>query len=325
MSKKVSLELLDKSLEAMTMAIEIYNKPLVKYRTETSIILIINAWENVFKALIKENKWAKLYDPKSNWYKPFEECLQCIKANKAGLGEDAYQSIKLLYEKRCRVIHYHKSIEILDYMAIQANILFFKEFVSKNFNRSIIKDKTWYILPIGTEVPFTEFDFLNYGSSVKNAPKDVLNYVRDVVSTQNTLLDSNKKGILLSIKVNLSNVNRINEADIKVGIDNSKQESLSIEGILKISEQGRPVILSMEEFKALKNMYPLTYDQVLRACKAKAKDKVKRAKLQKYIERCKPNQSLAINWRNIVKSLDLPFSAPDKYMYKQKVVDDFKD
>ncbi|MFZ2167482.1 MAG: DUF3644 domain-containing protein [Minisyncoccia bacterium] len=324
MSKKISTELLDKSLEAMTMAIEIYNKPLVRYRTETSIILIINAWENVLKALIKKNDWAKLYIAKTNWYKPFDECLECVKANRSGLMDDAYQSIKLLYEKRCRVIHYHKSIEVLDYMAIQANILFFKDFVAKNFNRSILKDKTWYILPIGTDVPFTEFDFINYSSAVKNAPKDVLNYVRDVVSMQNALLDSNKKGILLSIKVNLSNVNRINDADIRVGIDNSKEESLSIEGILKISEQGKPVTISVEAFNKMKDMYPFTYDNVRIACWAKAKQKVNQQKFHEYLNRCKLDQSLSINWKNIVKSLGLPFSAPNKYMYKQKVIDDFK-
>ena len=50
MAQLVYKNLLGKSIEAITMAIEIYNKPLTKYRSETSIILIVNAWKAALKA-----------------------------------------------------------------------------------------------------------------------------------------------------------------------------------------------------------------------------------------------------------------------------------
>ena len=44
--------LLDKSLAAALAAIEIYNKPDFKYREESFVILVVNAWELLLKAKI---------------------------------------------------------------------------------------------------------------------------------------------------------------------------------------------------------------------------------------------------------------------------------
>jgi hypothetical protein len=319
MAKKVSDALVEKAIEAVTMAIEIYNKPLAKYRTETCAVLMIAAWEQIFKAAILKNRWARLYDSKTGWYKPFDECLECVKSN-SKLPEDAYQSIKLLYEKRCRIIHYQKGMETLDYMALQSNIIFFRDFVSITFNKSIIKDRTWYMLPIGTEVPFTKFDFVSYASSMKKAPADVRDYFKEVIRIQNDLSKGNSSGILIGINVNLTNIKRIKKADITIGIDGSK-EGVGIDGLMKISQQGKPVSLTLDEFRKLHSNYPLTYAQVYERCRKKGV--MDRNKFQSHIDRCKKDQNLAINWKTICGSLNVPFKISDKYMYKERVVDDF--
>ena len=46
--------LLDKSVDSMLSAIEIYNKPNFKYREETFAVLAINAWELLLKAYIRK-------------------------------------------------------------------------------------------------------------------------------------------------------------------------------------------------------------------------------------------------------------------------------
>ena len=43
-------KLLEKSKEAFVMAIEIYNKPTIKYRVEGFSFFICNAWELMLKA-----------------------------------------------------------------------------------------------------------------------------------------------------------------------------------------------------------------------------------------------------------------------------------
>ena len=50
--------LLDKSVDSMLSAIEIYNKPNFKYREETFAVLAINAWELLLKAyILKVNRY----------------------------------------------------------------------------------------------------------------------------------------------------------------------------------------------------------------------------------------------------------------------------
>ena len=49
--------MLDKSEEAFLMAIEIYNKPTIKYRLEGFAFFICNAWELLLKAkMLNEGK-----------------------------------------------------------------------------------------------------------------------------------------------------------------------------------------------------------------------------------------------------------------------------
>ena len=50
--------LLEKSKEAFSMAIELYNKPTIRYRVEGFAIFICNAWELMLKAylIVKEGE-----------------------------------------------------------------------------------------------------------------------------------------------------------------------------------------------------------------------------------------------------------------------------
>ena len=56
----LSQMLLEKSVEAFTLAIEIYNKPTIRYRVEGFCFFICNAWELMLKAhIIKNGKEAR--------------------------------------------------------------------------------------------------------------------------------------------------------------------------------------------------------------------------------------------------------------------------
>ena len=59
--EKIENELLEKSKEAFIMAIELYNKPTIKYRVEGFSLFICNAWELMLKShMIK--KYIYWYD-----------------------------------------------------------------------------------------------------------------------------------------------------------------------------------------------------------------------------------------------------------------------
>ncbi len=76
-------KLIEKSKEAFVMAIEIYNKPSIKYRIEGFSFFICNAWELMLKAhLIKKNGIESIYY-KDNTERTItlENCLQKIFTN----------------------------------------------------------------------------------------------------------------------------------------------------------------------------------------------------------------------------------------------------
>ena len=71
-------KLLDKSKEAFTMAIEIYNKPTIKYRIEGFSFFICNAWELMLKAYMIKAKGENSIYYKDNPERTLslENCIQ---------------------------------------------------------------------------------------------------------------------------------------------------------------------------------------------------------------------------------------------------------
>lgn len=91
-------KLLEKSKEAFVMAIEIYNKPTIKYRVEGFSFFICNAWELMLKSYM-----IKTYGHNSIYYKDnpertitLENCLQKVVSNeKAPLRKNLNKIIEL--------------------------------------------------------------------------------------------------------------------------------------------------------------------------------------------------------------------------------------
>lgn len=94
----ISDKLIEKSKEAFAVAIEIYNKPTIKYRVEGFSFFICNAWELMLKAyLIKKSGEESIYykdNPKRTI--TLENCIQKIFTNeKAPLRRNLMKIIEL--------------------------------------------------------------------------------------------------------------------------------------------------------------------------------------------------------------------------------------
>jgi len=59
----------------MLAAIEIYNKPQIEYRDECFLILLVNAWELLLKAILSKNKQSIFYFKKTTVAKLAREQL----------------------------------------------------------------------------------------------------------------------------------------------------------------------------------------------------------------------------------------------------------
>ena len=91
-------KLLDKSKEAFVMAIEIYNKPTIRYRVEGFSFFICNAWELMLKAHIinKEGNKAIYYKDNPERTITLENCIKKIFTNeKAPLRKNLFKIIEL--------------------------------------------------------------------------------------------------------------------------------------------------------------------------------------------------------------------------------------
>ncbi len=98
MNKDIIDKLLDKSKEAFIMAIEIYNKPTIRYRVEGFSFFICNAWELMLKAHMINKFGAEsiYYKDNPNRTITLENCIQKIFTNeKAPLRKNLEKIIEL--------------------------------------------------------------------------------------------------------------------------------------------------------------------------------------------------------------------------------------
>lgn len=79
--ENLSKRLVDKSIEAFIMGLEIYNKPTIRYRIEGFSFFICNAWELMLKAELL-NKNIPIYYPNSDRTISLEKTIQKIYTDK---------------------------------------------------------------------------------------------------------------------------------------------------------------------------------------------------------------------------------------------------
>ena len=93
-----SERLVDKAKEAFLMAIEIYNKPSIRYRLEGFSFFICNAWELMLKAYLieRDGESAIYYPDKPNRTISLENCIQKVFTNeKAPLRKNLEKVVEL--------------------------------------------------------------------------------------------------------------------------------------------------------------------------------------------------------------------------------------
>ena len=81
--EKLENKLVEKSIEAFSMAIELYNKPTIKYRVEGFGMFVCNAWELMLKShIIKTMGNASIYyKDNPNRTLSLENCIQKVFTN----------------------------------------------------------------------------------------------------------------------------------------------------------------------------------------------------------------------------------------------------
>ena len=105
MGEKLEDRLVEKSIEAFIMAIEIYNKPTLKYRVEGFAFFICNAWELMLKSkIIRDEGEDKIYFPDSNNRTiPLDRCIKKIFTNE---NDPLRKNLESIIELRNTCTHF---------------------------------------------------------------------------------------------------------------------------------------------------------------------------------------------------------------------------
>jgi len=264
----IAKSLVKNSISAMFSAIEIHNKPTIRYRYEIVVLLIFNSWELLLKGyLYKDHKDVKLFN-KDGTTKPFENCLNIVNTK---IGKDfnlATENLKTLYGYRNQIAHYYiQELDFIIYSLIAKNIIFYSHFLLKYFKFDLSKTSDLVLLPIGFKRPITPQDYISNTSINQNASKEVKDFIRMITDASRRLNEAGiDETIFIDFKMNLINVNRTTNADIIAGVDNTKKNELVFTvskptKTIKSSKTGENLVLTRDKSLSTGTLYYETLDE----------------------------------------------------------------
>jgi len=170
-------KLLGNGKAALLAAIEIYNKPRIDYRDECFVILLLNAWELVWKAVISKNGNSIFYPKKRN------EAHRTLSLDDAlrgaepllptNLGLKALKmNLALLSTYRDNAVHFYNAegFGSVIYALAQTAIVNLKDLLKGIFDVDLSEEITWQRLPLALDPPIDPLQYTSgrQGPSMKN-------------------------------------------------------------------------------------------------------------------------------------------------------------
>lgn len=270
--EKLSYRMAKKSLNATLTALEIYNKPDSKYREEAFCILMINAYELLFKAKIlldnqerinslyiyenKKGKKDKILKQKiikrNRIGQPYTiDINKCINNlhSKGFISNNLKDNINILIEIRDNAIHLlNRSSNIKEklYSICAASIKNYVKIFDMWFNNIKIDQYSFFITPLNFDTAIKNYDTL----STSVAERNLLNYLE-------LAANSSSEGDDFDILVNV---------DIKVS-----KSSIDEAVLLKYASDGKKINIELND-EMFKKMYPFTNEQIIQMIRKKQAD-----------------------------------------------------
>lgn len=283
--------LLDKSVNSMLSAIEIYNKPNFSYREETFAILATNAIELLFKAQLlrvcsykikhlfvmepvikkdgtahKIRKKPKLNRSKNPTTIGLFDVLKKLELKGYRITKNHFSSIEALVELRDNAIHFHneqlisKEIQEIGFATIKNYM-----HIIKKWDLEIdLSTYNFYLMPLA----YVDSKVVTDGL-ITDEVKNYMGFVKSKFDTQDA--DDKDFVIAISIDINFSKSN-------------------SFEGIgFKYYPNGVPINVTEED---IRKRFPLTYDEVRLQAKEKYSDFKQNKDFNKLMRKIKTNDKL---------------------------------
>lgn len=222
MGRSIVNELLEKSKESMVSAVQIYNNPLIKFKSETFIITAIISWTYLMHAYYKKidvdyryysmHGKRKKYDRTKNGAYKHWELERCVNEEKSPLDNGTANNLRFLIGIRHEIEH-QKTDRIDEYIGakLQACALNYNRELVKMFGEvHSIKDNLSLAIQFSPISPEQEKQLRE--ESNKTIPSNVRNFITEFESE---LKDEDLKSLSYSYKIVYIPlaVNRANQAD----------------------------------------------------------------------------------------------------------------
>lgn len=270
--KKLSYRIGEKSLNAALAALEIYNKPDCKYREENFCILMINAFELLFKSkIVKDNKedvrsLYVYYNPKrkngslskhklikkNRIGQPFtidiNNCMNILAKNKL-ISNNLIENLNLLIEIRDNAIHLINDEKIVTklYSICAGSIRNYTKLFERWMSEINLGNYTFFITPLNFDLTNKDIEI----SSLNAAQRNFLSYI-DLASS-------------------VSNKDDDFELLVKVDIKFIKTDNVDDAVLVKYASEGKKINVELTE-DMFKKMYPFENSQIIDMIKKKQKN-----------------------------------------------------
>ena len=219
--------LLGNALAALSAAIEVYNKPRMQYRDECTVILVVNAWELLLKAILSKKRVRIFYPKRRN--EPYRTYGLSDALNRAtpffpaSVDFDATaKNLELLVEYRDNAVHFYNEIGfgVLIYALAQTAITNFRDLVKEVFDKDLSDEINLSLLPLALGTPLDPIEFVKARQADAKTSRSVKQFtakLRDLVVDLET--KGRDTGRLFTVfQAKLVSTKKIAQADLIVGV-----------------------------------------------------------------------------------------------------------
>jgi hypothetical protein len=212
-------------------AIEIYNKPRFEYRDEVFVILLLNAWELLLKAMLSKAGRSIYYRKRRG--EPYRtlgwrDALNRAVASKAWPASIPHQAIDAnltqLAIYRDSAVHFYNAegFGIVIYGLAQTSITNFRDVLRDALAEDLTDEITWHLLPLGIDRPVDPIAYLR-GNRPAGGGSAVDEFLVELARASEELeregIDTGRLMTVYGVK--LESVKRIERADVVVGVSGS--------------------------------------------------------------------------------------------------------
>jgi hypothetical protein len=219
----------------MIAAIEIYNKPRFAYRDECIVILILNAWELLLKAILSQNG-RSIYYPKKrkepyrtlSWHDALGRAQALFPRKIAFLPVESNLRLVAMYRDNATHFYNKPGFGSIIWALAQTNIVNFKDLLFEVFHKDLSQEISWQLLPLGLKHPIDPIQYIS-GKSGNQEERDaaVRHFLGELKSAVKAIQESGEDtGRLLTVfTVKLESTKKITDANLVVGVKKMESES----------------------------------------------------------------------------------------------------